>query len=137
MERPVWHSVSCKISEEAVLNSLGIGFITPTCCCYFIFVHRQEIPCQTILQLTFSCVFSMSDRSAEDLACSCSHFQSQDRLHQHPCRCAAGGDAVSETLPSPVQHFVLNKKKNCKISQLYFLCEVVKKYWHLPVRCQS
>lgn len=41
----------------------------------------------------------MSDRSAEDPARSCSDFQSQDGLHQHPGRRAAGGDAVSDEVP--------------------------------------
>lgn len=41
----------------------------------------------------------MSDCSAEDPACSCSDFQSQDRLHQYPGRRAAGGDAVSDEEP--------------------------------------
>ncbi len=40
----------------------------------------------------------MSDCSAEDPARSSADLQSQDRLHQHPGRRAAGGDAVSEVL---------------------------------------
>ena len=41
----------------------------------------------------------MSDRSAEDFARSSSDLQSQDGLHQHPGRRAAGGDAVSDSVP--------------------------------------
>lgn len=41
----------------------------------------------------------MSDRSAEDFARSSSDLQSQDGLHQHPGRRAAGGDAVSDAAP--------------------------------------
>lgn len=37
----------------------------------------------------------MSDRSAEDPPRSSSHFQSQNRLHQHLGRRAARGNAVS------------------------------------------
>lgn len=67
-------------------------------CQFLVFKQVKIMKIASKLKYFVVCL-SMSDRSAEDPARSCSDFQSQDGLHQHPGRRAAGGDAVSDEVP--------------------------------------
>lgn len=71
------------------------------------FVHKQVWGFQPDMIASKSVMWcvSISDRPAEDPPRSCAHIQSQDRLHQHLGRRAAGGNAVSVTVHSFKRHF--------------------------------